>query len=237
VKTGILEKSPAFYRSELRADLKAVTEASDSVIGTLSKWLASVRSTEQFSDSDKWVPISRQTGIPLDDLQSIVGSVVWVTSRCAEQDVRLADLVDDLAEAGILGDEPKFRGRAKHNILALGTPIEPLLRNLAAEVSPELPLLHIQSFNTRCVFISEFDEEFDADKDPIQSYKPSLKCLHPRVTLRLTFHEDHDPLGILLSPGNLKQLKMFLDAAEIQLRVASQMVSEDRVVRPKDLPK
>ncbi len=234
MKTNVLEKNPAFFSSELQSDIKRVAATKDETIDAISAWLRGIDAIESLSDSERWVPVSQKTGVLLDDLQKIVACVGWITSRCAENDVRLADFLEDLKEIGVFGPEPQEQEAAKNKLLALGKPLEPLLQKLVIKSSPELPLLHVETFKVRCIFISEFDQEFDPKKDSPTTYKPNLKYLHPRITLRISFHEEQEPIGILLSPENIRDFRKYLELAELQLAVASKMISQQKVVGAKE---
>jgi len=231
----MLEKNPAFFSAEFRADLKVVAEAPDPVIAEIAKWLCTINSAKQLSDHDAWIPLLRKTGLVVEDLQKIIGPIFWIASRCLEKSVSMLDLGNDLIEAGVLTGATSEQ--TKQKILEIGKSIEPLIRKLEVESSPELPLLHIKSFKTRSIFVSEFTEEFEPARDKIQDYKPVLKSLHPRITLQLTFHEDFDPVGILLSLENVKELRTILELAEMQTKTSLQMLSPDKVVTPEHIAK
>jgi len=231
-KTNLLEKNPVFFDADFRDDLKALKSASPAVIKSLAKWLATVESADDLGDSDKWIPVLKETGLVLDALQKVVKPVLWMADLCARKHVSMADLVDDLAESGIVGNGAQ-RKATKQKLLALGSPLEPLLQKAEVKASPELPLLYVKAIKTRCVFISEFDKEYNLETDTASSYKPGLRSLHPRVTLQLTFRDEaHEPIGILLSPSNLKDFKGFLEMAEVQLKAAARALPKAKVIHP-----
>jgi hypothetical protein len=137
-----------FVDADFRDDLKALKSASPAVIKSLAKWLATVESAGDLGDSDKWIPALKETGLVLDDLQKVVKPALWMADLCARKHVPMADLVDDLAESGIVGKGAQ-RKATKQKLLALGSPLEPLLQKAEVKASPELPLLYVKSIKTR----------------------------------------------------------------------------------------
>jgi hypothetical protein len=225
MKTEILSKNPGYFAKSFRADLKKAEEADEQVINSVAAWLGELADLDDFADIDNWIPASQKTRMSIDDLQDLLGPIMWMVNTCREESAQVEDLIDDLKETGILEDTESGHNLEK-TILSLAHAARRLLEEADARTGPSLPLLYISRIRTRCIAVSEFDKGFNVDEDDPKTYKPTLKRIHPRLTLELEFKDKaREPVGILLTPKTLRDLKKWLDLAEVELRATEDAVS------------
>jgi hypothetical protein len=227
MKTSALSEHPSFLDKEFRDDLAVFASAGDDVVNAIGDWIASLNDFDDTAEDKKWIPLARQTGKTIDELQTCFRPVRWISLVSQQDGIAVAELLDDLAEAGVISDE-SLRGR----FLRLLGPLETLIERTSDVTAPSLPLLEIKEIQTRCVLVSEYDREFSTGEDTVETYKPSVHALHPRVVLELKFWgKESQKVGISLSERNLETMSKWLTFAGVQLKTLKEAIPEKMLPR------
>ncbi len=220
MKTNMLSEHPSFLEKDFRDDLEALASASPEMVVAIRNWIASLSEWADTEDDRKWIPLARETGKTIDELQTLFRPIRWISLVCQNDRLALSDVLDELHESGLVGDKD-----LRNMLAGLLNALERLVRLAYDVVAPSLPLLGIRRIRTRCILVSEYDKEFDVGEDAPETYRPSVDALHPKVILELEFRDkEHKNIGIALSESDLEVVTKWLTLARVQLAALTQAV-------------
>ena len=225
-----LLKDSGFFTKKFQEDLRSLQQANDSLIQNIRNWLEEIKTAEDYEQDDKWARLSSTTGLTLDDLQCILRPVIFIASRSVENNISLEVIIAELRDANATDDFKTVSNRLR----LLGEPLSRLFQNLSDYTSPTLPFLYIENMHTSCIFVSGFEKDIDLQHDDPSMFRPTLKALFPRVSLELSFKDQEEPLGILLSRKELRALRKQLDLAEGQMKAAVEMLKTVKIIDSED---
>jgi hypothetical protein len=213
---------PALFTNGFRGDITFAVNAPESAIQAILPWLKSLPDTEAYADDDSWVPLSRATGLSIDDLQRITQPLVWIASRSTRRDTDAATLLKSAFRAAALSEEEL--DSATGTFLQI---IGELLRLLSAapSIARRLPFPYLDRVSLRIALSTAFDKEFSYTRDQAESYSPRLVLLQPLISLNLLLKDKAtDPVAVLLTPQTLAHLINALQLAQKQVEAACSRV-------------
>lgn len=222
----ILSEEPIFFTKDFPDDLSRLAHLTESNISAIKEWLSSLEDYSSLSSAEAWIEVSRALVLPIEDLQQALRPIGLIARLCVKHDVGTNNLIEHLEQRGIFaGDDDISKVR---ELLQLLTPPMVVLLKVADEaIGPDLPLLYIKSAKTQCIIVSEYKVDIDFKADDPQKYKPRIKKLHTRTTLELDFVDSNkEPVGILLTPESLRDLRNTLEAAEIEMAVTDKYINK-----------
>jgi hypothetical protein len=220
--------SGPFFHKQFVDDLDLLAKASDDEVSTLREWLSSLASESDLSDARNWSEIASKMLRPFEEILRLFGPCLAISDESLDESVDVDEVLKALSDIGVFG-----HGEAQKQLLARVRPLCNIFIKwrLARPRPPSLPLLNISRIHTRCILTSEYDREYNVTRDTSDSYEPSLLRLHPAVTLHLRFRdEQHEPIGVVLTPAELRSLKRRIELAEVQLKTTAASLRDAEIV-------
>jgi hypothetical protein len=225
--TNVLTSKPAFFANDFRSDLKYIESLKPELVTIIVDWFKTAESIEFVIRRNNWINILQKTGLSIEEIERIIKPNYWITTACYDNQVNIDDFILDLKEAGILHDSlasSVFMEKLKNLAQALYS----LLSQKKSRKAPTLPLRYLRDITTRCIFISEFQRDFDFDSVKSSEFTPQLKALHPAITFQLAFDDiDHEDIGIIMDRNQITKLKKTIEHAEIELINAEKILPNE----------
>src|ERR1039457_649584 len=186
MKSKVLKDNAAFYEKEFRDDLSRLISQPPQIVEDISRWIESRKSLRDFLDEDMWIPLLKGTGQTVEQMRGTFEPLLHIARTAANEKISIEDLADEMAEEGILTDKNAHRAL----VIRLVDPIVALVLRATEELGPQIPMFQISSMTTRCIAVSEFENEFSVTKDEPSTYSPLVNRLHRRITLDLRLNDE-----------------------------------------------
>lgn len=223
----IITQNPGFLGDSFAKDILKFELLEDTIVTEIVAWIEKINELSELTSNDELVEISQKGHISIDQLREAVDSLVWLCSVCNTENVQIIEFIDYLDESNVFSkaiNKPIFLNQLKTIAKALVI----ILSKLEEKLCPSLPLLRIEKFRTRVIFISDFGKSFNIKNDNVNDYIPILQRIHPRVLIELSFYEKDKEYPILLDESGIDSIIKRLQLTKIELNAATKFVKMDK---------
>lgn len=217
----VVEEIAGFWSSDFRADVQQLNSLDQTVFQRLVEFAKNAGATIRLSNENGWIPLSKELGLPIDEVFRLVSPALFVARVALVTRVSIETIINELVTYKIINDGTR--------LLNLAAAVEPAVRwenKHADPIRAEGMLFRLENIRSRCLLIPQFEPEFDLKQDDPSSYSPSIEKLQPFVLLQLSFREGFPKqVSLVLTRDDLHKLITWLTFASKQLDMASERIS------------